>query len=84
MAGDFQELLEALEHVESGSANMHARVKSLRQTPTPENVEALMDELRALEKELKQLKKYFSEDSPAEMLDVLRAISDTLYGKARG
>ena len=84
MEGNFQELLEALEHVESGSANMQARVKSLRQTPTPENVEALRDELHALERELKQLKKYFSEDSPAEMLDVLRAISDTLYGKARG
>ncbi len=81
MSGDFQDLVEALERAERSSANMRERARSLRQTPTAENVEALVEELHALQKELKQLERYFRADNPAEMLDVVKAISDSIYGR---
>ena len=83
MTDDFRELAELLEQMERSSANMSAKVSSLRQAPTPENAQALIDELHALQKELAQLDKYFRDNSPAEMLDVMRAISDSIYGTTK-
>jgi len=81
MSGDFRDLVELLERAERSSDAMRERARALRQSPTPENAQALIDDLHALQKELKQLEHYFRAGTPDELNDVLKAISDSLYSR---
>jgi predicted nuclease with TOPRIM domain len=78
MEGHFQALAEALERVERSSANMNESIKSLRQEPTNENAQAMIDELRALQKELTQIDQKLRNVSPYKTLDMLRTVGQMI------
>jgi len=80
MAGDFQDLIEALERVERGSADVSHRVKTLRQEPSEEKAQAVLAELRALERELEHINRYFTHNRPNAILDLLHALDDAIHG----
>lgn len=75
MQGGFQDLIEALERVERRSAEASASVKSARQDPSAEKVGAMIDELHALQKDLKYVERRLAEGSHTEILEVLRAMN---------
>ena len=75
MQGDFQELAEALERVERRTAEANAKVKSARQDPTVDRVAAMVDELHALQKDLKDVERHLAEGRRAEILEVLRTLN---------
>lgn len=78
MEGHFQALAEALERVERSSANMKESIQSLREEPTHENAQAMIDELRALQDELSQIDQKLRKVSPYKTLDMLRMVGEMI------